>query len=106
MQPRKRHKVSRANGFERMPHTKSAKKRLRQSLERRAQNRATKSAVKTQIRKVRQAVAAGDITTAKTEERLTAKKLDKAGAKRVIHPNAAARTKSRLAHLISTAKTK
>ena len=38
-------------------HTKSAKKHLRQSLERRAKNRATKSAIKTQIRKVRAAVA-------------------------------------------------
>jgi small subunit ribosomal protein S20 len=87
-----------------MPTTKSAKKRLRQSLERRAQNRAVKSSVKTQVRKVREAVAAGDVATAETELRLAAKKLDRAGAKRTIHPNAAARTKSRLAHLISAAK--
>lgn len=85
-------------------HTKSAKKRHRQSLERRAQNRAVKSAIKTQVRKVRKAVAAGDVATAQTELQLAAKKLDRAGAKRVIHPNAAARTKSRLAHLISAAK--
>ena len=89
-----------------MPTTNSAKKRLRQSLERRTKNRAAKSAVKTQVRKVRQAIAAGDVGTAETELRLAAKKLDRAGAKRVIHPNAASRTKSRLAHLISTAKTK
>ena len=87
-----------------MPTTKSAKKRLRQSLERRALNRAAKSAMKTQVRKVRSAVAAGDIATAETELRLAAKKLDRAGLKRVIHPNAAARTKSRLAHLIRNAK--
>ena len=85
-------------------HTKSAKKRHRQSLERRALNRAAKSAIKTQIRKIRKAVAAGDVATAQTELRLAAKKLDQAGAKRVIHPNAAARTKSRLAHLIRAAK--
>ena len=60
--------------------------------------------MKTQVRKVRQAVAAGDIATAETELRLAAKKLDRAGVKRVIHPNAAARTKSRLAHLIRGAK--
>jgi small subunit ribosomal protein S20 len=89
-----------------MPTTKSAKKRLRQSLERRAQNRAVKSAVKTQVRKVRQAVAAGDMATAETEFRLATKKLDRAGIKRAIHPNAAARTKSRLAHLIKAAKDK
>jgi small subunit ribosomal protein S20 len=89
-----------------MPTTKSAKKRLRQSLERRTHNRSVKSAVKTQVRKVRQAVAAGEIDKAETEFRLAAKKLDRAGAKRVIHPNAAARTKSRLSHLIKSAKSK
>jgi small subunit ribosomal protein S20 len=88
-----------------MPTTKSAKKRLRQSLERRAKNRASKSAVKTQVRKVRRAVAAGDLALAETEFRQAAKKLDRAGLKRVIHPNAAARTKSRLSHLIKAAKT-
>ena len=89
-----------------MPTTKSAKKRHRQSLERRDKNRATKSAVKTQVRKVRQAVATGDIATAEAELRLAAKKLDRAGVKRVIHPNAASRTKSRLSHLIKAAKDK
>jgi small subunit ribosomal protein S20 len=89
-----------------MPHTNSAKKRLRQSLERRAQNRATKSAIKTQVRKVRAAVTAGDLAVAQTELQLATKKLDRAGAKRVIHPNAASRTKARLAHLISSAKKK
>lgn len=89
-----------------MPHTKSAKKRLRQSQEKRLTNRAAKSTIKTQVRKVREAVAAGDIAKAETELRLTATKLDRAGAKRVIHPNAAARTKSRLSHLIVAAKSK
>jgi small subunit ribosomal protein S20 len=87
-------------------HTKSAKKHLRQSLERRAKNRAVKSDIKTQIRKVRSAVAAGDIAKAEAELRIAATKLDRAGVKRVIHPNAAARKKSRLAHLIVAAKTK
>lgn len=89
-----------------MPTTKSAKKRLRQSLERRALNRSVKSSIKTQVRKVRQAVEGGDLAKAQTEFRLAAKKLDRAGAKRVIHPNAASRTKSRLSHLIKGAKDK
>ncbi len=89
-----------------MPTTKSAKKRHRQSLERRAVNRATKSSIKTQIRKVREAVTAGDATKADAEFRLAATKLDRAGAKRVIHPNAAARTKSRLQHMMKAAKAK
>jgi small subunit ribosomal protein S20 len=89
-----------------MPTTKSAKKRLRQSLERRAQNRATKSSIKTQLRKVREAVASGKLDVAEAEYREAAKKLDRAGNKRVIHANAASRTKSRLQHLLKAAKTK
>ena len=89
-----------------MPTTKSGKNRHRQSLERRAKNRATKSSIKTQVRKVREAIAAGDLTKADTELRTAATKLDRAGSKRIIHPNAAARTKSRLSHLIVVAKKK
>jgi small subunit ribosomal protein S20 len=80
-----------------MPNSTSAKKRLRQSLERRARNRAGRSALKTQLRKAREAVAAGNLSTAQTEARLVAKKFDQAAAKGLIHANAAARTKSRLA---------
>ena len=42
-----------------MPHSKSAKKRHRQSLERRDRNRAVKRELKTRIRKVVDAVEAG-----------------------------------------------
>ena len=89
-----------------MPTTKSAKKRLRQSLERRAKNRSTKSSIKTQVRKVREAVVAGDLTKADAEYRTAATKLDRAAAKHVIHSNAAARTKSRLQHMMKAAKAK
>jgi len=87
-----------------MPTTKSAKKRLRQNIAKRSRNRTVKSSVKTQVRKVREAVAAGDIQTAETEFREAAKKLDRAGAHRVIHANKASRTKSRLQQLIKKAK--
>ncbi|MFO0913544.1 MAG: 30S ribosomal protein S20 [Pirellulales bacterium] len=87
-----------------MPNTKSAKKRLRQSLERRLRNRATKSAIRNQIRKVRDAVKAGTLDVAEAELRQVTKKLDRAAAKNVIHRNAAARYKSRLSHLIVKSK--
>jgi len=87
-----------------MPNSRSAKKRLRQSFDRRGANRATKSTMRTQIRKVREAVASGDIDTAKDLFQQAQRKIDRAGAKRVIHPNAAARTKSRLQRLIKTAE--
>jgi small subunit ribosomal protein S20 len=79
-----------------MPNTKSAKKRHRQSLERRTRNRAVKSAVKSQIRKARESVKDNNAEQTQTEFRLAVKKLDQAAAKGVLHRNTAARLKSRL----------
>ena len=87
-----------------MPNIKSAKKRLRQNIVRRARNRATRSAVRTQCRKVGEAIAGGDAERAEAEFRLAAKKLDRAGARNIIHPNAAARVKSRLSVKIKALK--
>ena len=87
-----------------MPNTKSAKKRLRQNEVLRLRNRSKESDLRSQLRKVREAVAAGDIEKAEEEYRGAAKRLDKAGAKNLIHRNAAARTKSRLQKLIKRAK--
>jgi small subunit ribosomal protein S20 len=87
-----------------MPNTKSAKKRLRQSLERRARNRAVKSSLKTHIKKVLTAVEGGDVAATGDEFRTAAKKLDQAAAKGVIHRNKAARLKSRLSARLKAAK--
>ena len=84
-----------------MPHTKSAKKRLRQTVKQRARNRAVKKAVKLQIRAVLQAAKDGNLDQLRTELSQASKKLDKAAAKRVIHPNLAARKKSQLARLLN-----
>ena len=83
-----------------MAHTSSAKKRLRQTQKRRLRNRATKKALKVQIKKVLAAAKDGNADTLKTEFNAAAKKLDKAAAKRVIHPNLAARKKSQLARMV------
>lgn len=88
-----------------MPNTPSAKKRLRQSLERRARNRAARSAVRGQIRKVRAALASGNVESAETEFRLMVKKLDQAAARGIVHANLAARVKSRLNKALKLAKT-
>ena len=86
-----------------MPNTASAKKRLRQNAKRRLLNRSIKSQVRSQIRKVREATAAGELDKARDEFRVVAKRIDQASAKNVIHKNAAARTKSRLNRLIKEA---
>ena len=87
-----------------MPNTASAKKRLRQNDKRNLHNRSMKSSIRTSIRKVREAAAAGEIEKAEAEFHLTTRKLDKAGARRVIHPNTASRLKSRLSACIKSAK--
>jgi small subunit ribosomal protein S20 len=84
-----------------MPHTKSAKKRLRQNEKARLRNRATKSALKTQIKKVLATAQAGTLDDLRKQYNLAAKKLDRAAAKRVIHPNLAARKKSQLARVLN-----
>jgi len=87
-----------------MPNTKSAQKRLRQNAVHRARNRSMRRAVRTQCRRVREAVDAGDPQRAEAELRLAAKRLDRAGAKNIIHRNAAARIKSRLSARIKALK--
>ncbi len=87
-----------------MPNTKSAKKRLRQSLERRARNRAIKSVVRKQIRAVDTALENNEMETAEAEFRTACSKLDKAGARGTIHPNKAARIKSRMSARVKAAK--
>ncbi|HEV3136498.1 MAG TPA: 30S ribosomal protein S20 [Pirellulales bacterium] len=89
-----------------MPNTQSAKKRLRQSIVRRARNRAAKSSIKGQIRKVRDAIAEANLETAEAEFRLAAKRLDKAAATGIVHANLAARVKSRLSAAIKAVKLK
>ena len=84
-----------------MPHSKSAAKRVRQSEKRRQQNKAVKSAIKTQSKKVLAGAEAGDADRARAELRLAVKRLDRAAAKGVMHKNTAARHKSRLTRKVN-----
>ena len=85
-----------------MPNTASAAKRLRQNEKLRLHNRSVKSVMRGQIRKVREAVQAGDVATAQAELRIAVKRLDKAASNNLIHRNAAARSKSRLNALVKS----
>jgi small subunit ribosomal protein S20 len=77
---------------------------MRQDAVRRSRNRSAKSSIRTQLRKVREAIAAKDIAKSESEFRALVKKLDRAAARNVIHANAAARTKSRLSVAIKALK--
>jgi len=89
-----------------MPTTKSAAKRLRQNTVRRARNRSLKHELRTRCKRVLEVVDEGNVAEAETVFRTTAKRLDQAAAKGVIHRNAAARLKSRLSAKIKAAKAK
>ncbi|MBM4021374.1 MAG: 30S ribosomal protein S20 [Planctomycetes bacterium] len=79
-----------------MPHSASAKKRHRQNLRDRERNRQAKSGVKTAIKRVLEAVSAGDAKLAGERLHGAARTADRAVAKGTIHRNRAARIKSRL----------
>jgi small subunit ribosomal protein S20 len=86
-----------------MPHSASAKKRHRQNLRNRERNRAVKSDLKSQVRKVLDAISSGDVTQAKEHFRTVTKKADRAAAAKTIHRNRAARLKSRLSARVKAA---
>lgn len=76
-----------------------AKKRHRQSLERRERNRAVRSATRTAVKKAAEATQAGAPEEAAEAQRSAQSALDVAARKGVIHKRTAARKKSRLARL-------
>ena len=74
----------------------SALKRARQTERRTARNRANTSALRTQLRELRETIAKGDKTAAEQTYRQTVSALDKAIQKGTLHENTASRYKSRL----------
>lgn len=80
-----------------MPNIKSAVKRVKTNEKRRALNASQKSALRTAVKAADVAVEGTEVETAKAAFQLASKKLDKAVTKGLIHKNAAARKKSRLA---------
>jgi len=87
-----------------MPHTSSAKKALRQDAKRRERNRAVKKVLKTTLKKFIAVLPTGTTEDKQAEYNASAKQLDKAAAKGVIHRNTAARKKSQLAKKLAVKK--
>lgn len=79
-----------------MANIRSAKKRARQSVRRTAENRARLSKVRTHIRNVEEAIAAGDKKAAQAAFRAAQPEIMRGAVKNVIHKNMAARKLSRL----------
>jgi small subunit ribosomal protein S20 len=79
-----------------MPNTPSAIKRLKQNTKRRMRNRIAKKIIKTYTKRALAAAAAQEFEKAEADFRFAVTKIDKAGARRILHPNTAARRKSKL----------
>ncbi|GAA1305323.1 30S ribosomal protein S20 [Pseudonocardia xinjiangensis] len=79
-----------------MANIKSQIKRVKTNEKRRQRNKSVKSAVRTAVRRFREAAEAGDTEKATELQRAAARALDKAASKGVIHKNQAANRKSSL----------
>ena len=79
-----------------MPVTKSAQKQMRVAERRQLRNKSIRSLCKTNITKAERLIFSGDLETAQKAVIAAISSLDKAAEKGVIHPNNAARRKSRL----------
>ena len=87
-----------------MANIKSVRKRARQAIVRRDHNMALRTEVRTAMKKVVKAVAAGNKEAAAASLRESQRVIDRIVAKGVMHRNAGGRHKSRLAHAVKGLK--
>ena len=80
-----------------MANIKSQIKRNRQNEAQRQRNKSVRSALKTKVKRFEQTLASGDPDAAREQYLETARALDKAASRGIIHKNKAANKKSRLA---------
>jgi small subunit ribosomal protein S20 len=87
-----------------VPHTLSAKKRVRQNIKRRSLTHWRKRRIREQVKSFLKAVQAQDVKAAEAEYRKACGILDKVATTSSIHRNTAARRKSRLARRLNALK--
>ncbi|MBX6319744.1 30S ribosomal protein S20 [Pigmentiphaga sp.] len=80
-----------------MANTAQARKRARQAVARNKHNSSLRSMLRTSIKRVRQAIEAGDKAAATEVLQKATSVIDRVADKKIIHKNKAARHKSRLA---------
>ncbi len=85
-----------------MANIKSAKKRILVNQTKAARNKAIRSKVKTMIKKVDAAIAAGDKAAAQAALLVATSEIDKATSKGVYHKNTSSRKVSRLSKAVSS----
>jgi small subunit ribosomal protein S20 len=90
--------------MKRVANLKSSKKRIKQNRKRELRNVSVKSAIKTVVTKVEQAIAEGDMEAAQARFSEAVSALDSAVVRGIIKKNSASRKKSKLAREINAAK--
>ena len=88
-----------------MANIQSSRKRARQATRRRARNMSLRTAARTAITEAKKAIAAGDQAAAARALERSRAVIDRVAAKGVLHRNAAARHKSRLAQALKAMST-
>ena len=83
-----------------MANSAQARKRARQSVQRNKHNSSLRSMLRTSIKRVRQAIEAGDKAAATEIFQKATSVIDRVADKNIIHKNKAARHKSRLASAV------
>lgn len=83
-----------------MANSAQARKRARQSEKARMHNASLRSSLRTAIKKVRKAIAAGDKAVAQQVFQESVRIIDRIADKKIVHKNKAARDKSRLSAAI------
>ena len=83
-----------------MANIKSSRKSARQAIVRRAHNVTLRTEVRSAIKNVEKAIAGGDKAAAAAALEKSRSVIDRVAAKGILHRNAAARQKSRLAQAI------
>jgi len=89
-----------------MANTKQAAKRAKKSIKQRAANVSLRTTLRTAIKKVQKAIAAGDHKAAESALKAEQSTIDAIADKRIIHKNKAARHKSRLAQQVKALATR
>jgi small subunit ribosomal protein S20 len=84
-----------------MPNIRQQEKRVRQAARQRAENLRWRSTAKTLMRRLKEAVDAGDQTVVEERRRELASWLDKAAARGALHKNTAARRKAQADRLLA-----
>ena len=87
-----------------MPQSKSVEKQVRTSERKRLRNKSIRSLTKTNITKAERLIFSGEVEPAREAAVTAISSLDKAAGKGVIHPNNAARRKSRLMKKLNKAQ--